>query len=162
MLIAMATTEGQASISRKRKCDGDLNSGVMADGMSTAVLKVNGMPTEHGRDIDQRLDEHHSCVFPTSYGSRTDKYKRFEFGGPTGVTAMMILFPILMCECRLDRVWGRSEADNHSDYLWICLWYYHGSFVRPESVNDIGPFIRRMGEHVYDVRGLCCDVQTAR
>lgn len=39
-------------------------------------------PTEHGRAIDKKMDEH------------TD----WEFGGPWGVCAMMIGFPLLMCE----------------------------------------------------------------
>ncbi len=48
----------------------------------------------------------------------------------------------------------RYSAENalmFVDYLWICLWYYHGRFVNPNSIEDIGPFLRRMGEHVVDV-----------
>ena len=58
----------------------------------------------------------------------------YEFGGPWGVTAMMIFFPCLMY------------------YLWICLWYYDGHLTHPTSIDDIGPFILRIWEHVRTVR----------
>jgi hypothetical protein len=57
----------------------------------------------------------------------------YEFGGPWGVTAMMIGFPILMY------------------YLWICLWFYDGALVTPTSIDDIVPFLQRMWVHVRDV-----------
>lgn len=46
---------------------------------------------------------------------------------------MMIGFPILMY------------------YLWICLWFYDGKLVHPTSIDDIGPFLSRMWEHVRKV-----------
>ena len=55
---------------------------------------------------------------------------RYEFGGPLGVTAMMVGFPILMY------------------YLWICLVFYDGQLVFPHSVDDIVPFLGRMWEHI--------------
>lgn len=61
---------------------------------------------------------------------------RYEFGGPWGVTAMMVGFPILMY------------------YLWICLWFYDGRLVTPSSVDDIVPFLERMWVHVRDVRTI--------
>ena len=57
----------------------------------------------------------------------------YEFGGPKGVVAMMIGFPILMY------------------YLWICLWFYDGQLVHPRDVSDIQPFIQRMWAHVKQV-----------
>lgn len=57
----------------------------------------------------------------------------YEFGGPVGVTSMMLGFPILMY------------------YLWICLVFYGGRIVRPSSLQDIVPFIQRMWVHVRDV-----------
>lgn len=57
----------------------------------------------------------------------------YEFGGPAGVTAMMIGFPLLMY------------------YLWICLWFYDGKLVYPTSTEDIVPFLERMWTHVRDV-----------
>jgi delta24(24(1))-sterol reductase len=58
---------------------------------------------------------------------------RYEFGGPWGVTAMMMGFPMLMY------------------YLWICLWFYDGKLVGPSSLDDIQPFFQRMWIHVRDV-----------
>jgi Delta24(24(1))-sterol reductase len=58
---------------------------------------------------------------------------RWEFGGPWGVTAMMIGFPMLMY------------------YLWICLWFYDGRLVFPTSDEGIGPFINKMWAHIRDV-----------
>ncbi|KAI6096977.1 ergosterol biosynthesis ERG4/ERG24 family-domain-containing protein [Pisolithus croceorrhizus] len=77
--------------------------------------------TDEGRKSDKLLDEHHG----------------YEFGGPWGVTAMMVGFPILMY------------------YLWICLWFYDGKLVAPSSVDDIIPFLQRMWTHVREsIRGL--------
>ncbi|KAJ7180721.1 ergosterol biosynthesis ERG4/ERG24 [Mycena filopes] len=67
-----------------------------------------------GKEIDRRLDQH-------------DQY---EFGGPVGVTAIMLGFPTLMY------------------YLWICLWFYEGQLVYPQSVEDVKPFLARMWAHV--------------
>lgn len=66
----------------------------------------------------------------------TSVSSRYEFGGPWGVTAMMIGFPILMY------------------YLWICLWFYDGKLVTPTSADDILPFLQRMWVHVRDVSAL--------
>jgi delta24(24(1))-sterol reductase len=66
------------------------------DDPSTTVSRIYA-PTAHGRLIDAKLDSHTS----------------WEFGGPWGVTAMMLGFPVMMY------------------YLWICLWHYHGAFARP-------------------------------
>ena len=58
---------------------------------------------------------------------------RWEFGGPWGVTAMMVGFPILMY------------------YLWICLWFYDGQLVFPTSIEGIKPFLNEMWAHVRHV-----------
>jgi delta24(24(1))-sterol reductase len=60
---------------------------------------------------------------------------RYEFGGPFGVIAIMTGFPILMY------------------YLWICLWFYDGQLVWPESLDDSLPFLHRMWGHVRVVSG---------
>lgn len=73
---------------------------------------------------------------------RLDQHQGYEFGGPIGVTAMMTLFPVLMY------------------YLWICLWFYDGKLVAPASVNDIQPFFKRMGQHIYQVRFLFAQSQS--
>ncbi|KAF8141513.1 ergosterol biosynthesis ERG4/ERG24 [Boletus edulis] len=75
--------------------------------------------SDEGRKIDQFLDQHQTRV-------------PYEFGGPWGVTAMMIGFPLLMY------------------YLWICLWFYDGKLVSPASMDDIVPFLHRMWVHVRD------------
>ncbi|KAG1808748.1 ERG4 ERG24 ergosterol biosynthesis protein [Suillus subaureus] len=72
--------------------------------------------TDEGRKVDQLLDEHQT----------------YEFGGPAGVTAMMVGFPMLMY------------------YLWICLWFYDGKLVYPASSEDIVPFLGRMWAHIRD------------
>ncbi|KAJ9113639.1 hypothetical protein QFC22_005947 [Naganishia vaughanmartiniae] len=69
----------------------------------TTIARVY-KPTEHGRKMDKKLDEH--------FG--------WEFGGPWGVSAMMLGFPVLMY------------------YLWICLWHYHGAFARPSTLSIHG------------------------
>jgi delta24(24(1))-sterol reductase len=58
----------------------------------------------------------------------------WEFGGPVGVTAMMLGFPLLMY------------------YLWMCCWFYDGQLAHPKSVDDIVPFLNEMWEHVRVVR----------
>ncbi|RXK41308.1 delta24(24(1))-sterol reductase [Tremella mesenterica] len=108
--------DGPAGKTRKRKSKSELKSEQISNGHSTALLKVNAVPTEHGKEMDKKLDQHET----------------FEFGGPVGVTAMMLLFPVLMY------------------YLWICLWYYNGKFVHPTSFDDIRPFFQRMGQHIYE------------
>ena len=79
---------------------------------------------------------------------------RYEFGGPIGVTAMMVGFPVLMCELP-----GGESSLTIPDYLFICLWFYDGKFAHPDTVDDIGPFFRRIGLQVYDV-GLGCTADT--
>jgi delta24(24(1))-sterol reductase len=32
----------------------------VASGKSTALMKVNAVPTEHGQEMDKKLDEHQS------------------------------------------------------------------------------------------------------
>ena len=63
---------------------------------------------------------------------RMDTHHEYEFGGPWGVTAMITLFPLLMY------------------YLWICLWFYDGKLAHPSRLQDVGPFLQRMGSHVYN------------
>ncbi|KAL5513287.1 ERG4_1 [Sanghuangporus vaninii] len=76
---------------------------------------ANGFtPSEVGRKRDERLDKH----------------EHYEFGGPWGVVAMMVGFPILMY------------------YLWVCLWFYDGKLVYPSSLDDVQPFLERMWDHV--------------
>jgi delta24(24(1))-sterol reductase len=75
---------------------------------------------------------------------------RYEFGGPVGVTAMMLGFPLLMCECK-----PVGQTLRLVDYLWICLWFYQGKMVHPKSVDDIKPFLQTMWRHCYEVCRAC-------
>jgi delta24(24(1))-sterol reductase len=61
-------------------------------------------------------------------------FVRYEFGGPPGVIAMMLGFPVLMY------------------YLWICLWFYDGQIIYPTTVNEFRPFLMTMWGHVKEVR----------
>src|SRR5258705_3057746 len=36
-------------------------------------------------------------------------------------------------------------------YLWICLWFYDGKLVHPNSTADIEPFLGRMWAHISKV-----------
>ncbi|GAB1518399.1 C-24(28) sterol reductase [Rhizoctonia solani] len=62
--------------------------------------------------------------------ARLDTHEHYEFGGPVGVAAMMAFFPPMMY------------------YFWICLRFYNGSLVHPDSLSDIGPFFCRMWQHI--------------
>lgn len=74
---------GPASNLRARKSNGN------GDGAAPSPAKANGkgtlinaVPTAYGQAMDKKLDTHQS----------------YEFGGPVGVGAMMIGFPLLMCK----------------------------------------------------------------
>lgn len=67
-----------------------------------------------------------STTKPSHIDEKVDKEVVYEFGGPIGVSIMMVVFPCIMY------------------YLWICCEFYHGSLVHPESFADIIPFYGRM------------------
>ncbi|KAF8216569.1 ergosterol biosynthesis ERG4/ERG24 [Mycena galopus ATCC 62051] len=79
---------------------------------SPATKKI--VISEAGKEVDHRLDQH----------------EQYEFGGPFGVTCIMLGFPVLMY------------------YLWICLWFYDGQLVYPTSQADVNPFLLRMWAHI--------------
>jgi delta24(24(1))-sterol reductase len=56
----MSTANGPAGNLRKRKSQTVLNSEKIATGQSTAMMKINARPTEHGQEMDKKLDEHES------------------------------------------------------------------------------------------------------
>jgi delta24(24(1))-sterol reductase len=58
--MSSTATDGPASNLRKRKSNPVLNSEKISKGQSTALLKVNAVPTEHGQEMDKKLDEHQS------------------------------------------------------------------------------------------------------
>ncbi|KAJ7091410.1 ergosterol biosynthesis ERG4/ERG24 [Mycena belliarum] len=61
---------------------------------------------------------------------RLDQHGEYEFGGPFGVLAIMTGFPALMY------------------YLWICLWFYDGQLVHPNSLEEVKPFLAQMWAHI--------------
>ncbi|KAI0774786.1 ERG4/ERG24 ergosterol biosynthesis protein [Trametes elegans] len=73
-------------------------------------------------------------VLPTAEGRKRDeqldKEVEYEFGGPWGVLAIMTGFPILMY------------------YLWASIVYYDGKLARPDSVENIVPFLRELWGHI--------------
>lgn len=38
-------------------------------------------------------------------------------------------------------------------YLWVCLVFYDGQLVFPDSVDDVQPFFLRIWDHIRVVRG---------
>ncbi|CCA75379.1 probable ERG4-sterol C-24 reductase [Serendipita indica DSM 11827] len=90
-------------------------------------------PTKRAPDETTALIPH-GIIKTTAKGKERDKamdqHQYYEFGGPWGVTAMMLFFPVLMY------------------YFWICLWFYDGQLTHPHSLNDVVPFIQRMWGHV--------------
>lgn len=62
---------------------------------------------------------------------KVDEQPRYEFGGSWGVSAMMILFPVLM--------W----------YMWIGATYYDGKLPTRETGQSYGDFFKHLGNLVY-------------
>ena len=67
--LASMAVDGPAGNLRKRKSNsaiangdsnghGPTNAEIIANGQSMAVLKINARPTEHGQEMDKKLDEH--------------------------------------------------------------------------------------------------------
>src|SRR5947209_4409913 len=61
---------------------------------------------------------------------KTQAKQKWEFGGPIGVAAIMLVSHLLIY------------------YLWISITYGRGGVVRPESLADVGPFLQRMWGHI--------------
>ncbi|KAK9351126.1 ergosterol biosynthesis ERG4/ERG24 [Lipomyces doorenjongii] len=64
--------------------------------------------------------------------STEDKHAEFDFGGPIGVSCMMVGFPLLM--------W----------YLWICTTYYQGHLTVPANNETMQDFLLRLYGHFLD------------
>ena len=63
---------------------------------------------------------------------RVDASGHFEFGGPWGVAAMMLLFPLLMY------------------YMWIGATYYDGHLPMPAQGESISDFVQHLASLVYE------------
>ena len=57
---------------------------------------------------------------------------QYEFGGPIGVSSIMIIFPLLM--------W----------YMWICFKYNDCQFIGPADSESIPDFLKRLAGYVYE------------
>lgn len=121
LLPSMANTTTKDNNLRSRASAAAANNG---DSKAKVDGKSNSGITDHGRLIDQQLDSHED----------------WEFGGPIGVTAMMIGFPLLMY------------------YLYICLSHFQGEMVHPRALTGpegIVAWGRKMWEIVKTVSGGC-------
>lgn len=81
---------------------------------SVRAVRSPSVKSKAGRSIEEKLDN--EVVY--------------EFGGPIGVTFMMLFFPCLMY------------------YFWVCLEYYDGALQYPKSVNGVVPWVQQMVDHV--------------
>lgn len=98
-----------------------------ADSLTTSKQrKPNGSPTVNGKA--------RKSVKPLEGGKdpKIDDSGHFEFGGPWGVSAMMIGFPLLM--------W----------YMWIGATYYDGHLPLPKKGESLVHFFLLLGNLVYD------------
>ncbi|TPX62559.1 hypothetical protein PhCBS80983_g00338 [Powellomyces hirtus] len=59
-----------------------------------------------------------------------DREVQLEFGGPIGVTFMMVFFPTIMY------------------YFWICIEFNDGHLAHPTSFDEIGDWLQEMGRLV--------------
>lgn len=71
--------------------------------------------TENGTDKTDGTKPNLGKIGNEKIDDRLDKEILLEFGGPTGVTAMMIFFPFLMY------------------YFWVCLEYHEGKLLVPTA-----------------------------
>jgi len=60
MVSSSPDLNGSASSLRQRKSENTVASDNILNGKSTAVLKINAIPTEHGQEMDKKLDLHES------------------------------------------------------------------------------------------------------
>ena len=95
----MATLDGPAKNLRKRKSIPVLETARVSSSHLEMRDRSNGWPTEHGREVDRQMEEHYTSVSETirEHWWHVLTSTRYEFGGPKGVSAIMIGFPVLMC-----------------------------------------------------------------
>ena len=86
------------------------------------IIKMNG----HAIPPERLVDGWRPGMDP-----KVDTSGHFEFGGPWGVTAMMIGFPTLMY------------------YMWIGATYYDGKFPHPRDGETVGEFLHGLGRMIY-------------
>lgn len=86
-------------------------------------------------NVEKKLSHEDATSNPVVSRNSKDSHKidssgQYEFGGPIGCSALMIVFPCLMY------------------YLWICATYYGGHFATPNRGEGFGGFAKRMIDHV--------------
>lgn len=112
---------GSLPVSRSTSMNGQEATNGSVNGHSESEIKMQREPAE--------------VMTPTTIAKpdpKIDTSGEFDFGGPFGVTAMMIGFPILM--------W----------YMWIGATYYDGKFPTRVAGETFMAFASRMGGLVYE------------
>ena len=84
----------------------------------------------HLKTIDISIGEGDVALLKES--AKTHNTREFEFGGPLGVSAMMVGFPLLMY------------------YMWIGATFYNGKFPLPTQDQSIREFLSHLGNLVYE------------
>lgn len=112
---AEATTNGTANGHANGHVNGHANGSAKTE---------NGAPVNDSSKINGAAVEKRD--------PKIDYSGEYDFGGPLGVSAMMIGFPILM--------W----------YMWIGATFYDGKFPAPEAGQSFVEFAKHMGNLVYD------------
>ena len=94
---------------------------------------TNGHHTQANGNAQRKSHKSHTQDIVSKDGiAKTDNIHEYEFGGPLGVSAMMIGFPLLMY------------------YMWIGATYYGGKLPWPAPEQSIGDFVGHMGRLVYN------------
>ncbi|KAK5222578.1 C-24(28) sterol reductase [Exophiala xenobiotica] len=127
---SLRATDGAADTSDEERMNGHTNG--HANGHANGVVKgtANGSAkkeaTDHPVSTDKVIDGWRVGTDP-----KVDTTGHFEFGGPWGVTAMMIGFPLLMY------------------YMWIGATYYDGKFPAPRDDENMTEFLRGLVRMAY-------------
>lgn len=120
---------------KKRRTANGRGPKVGVAGPKDAAADADGRDTTNGdakgHDADAKKPEIVDGWAP-GLDSKIDYSGKKEFGGPLGVTAMMIGFPLLM--------W----------YMWVGATYYDGRFPTRAPGQSMGDFVAHLGHLVYE------------
>lgn len=123
-----AESNGVAKPNGAAKSNGSVGfSGTMGANGKIGSIQESA-PTEEKLDEQQR-----EAIERANEGKdpKIDYNPHFDFGGPAGVTAMMIGFPLLMY------------------YMWIGATYCDGKAPMPAADESMTDFVKRLGQLVY-------------
>lgn len=104
------------------------NGNVVEDQIEAIPERTNG----HHYKANGNLATEKKNLAAQEADAEAGSHPHYEFGGPIGVSAMMVGFPILMY------------------YMWIGATYYDGKFPRPAPNQSMGEFFRSMGHLVFE------------